>query len=605
MLNKLKVFYEQFGIIKQILVVVLLVSVIPMVCLILITQNTMGEAMKKQTKELIVSNLKQSASHLDSFIEYYDNIIKSVYTNQEYADQLEKINTWDSKDYYSAKNWILNTLRDICYVNQNLLGAAIISNNEEILYHDTFTQSTRKSIFFDKDILRLKQIIEREITPTDTTYSKTYYSEVKEGEGVHYFYIIHRLIDFNHYKKGGIGYIVLCVPEKKLRESYYQEEIPQSNVSILINQQGDILSFIKEELIGENIYKYLNQDRGEVVQVLEKYLKEKDIMKYKNLEVNYQSIRDGKFILVNIQDMDYALADVNKMVFIVMLSLVSVMAISVFIIFVFSKNMDQKVRIIINAMKRVDMGDYNVLIFLESEDEFGQIATSFNRMIHKVKVSIEQEKEAMKREKDAEIRSLEAQINPHFLYNTLDAINWIALDQGAFLASKMLTSLGTILRYSIKNSNEIVSLKIELQYLREYICLQQRRFQYLFECELDIEEDLLHYQVHKLLLQPLVENTIEHGFPGNQEQNEIKIQIRKEDNYLIFLISDNGCGMSLEKVEYFNHYDYRKDKVGSSIGICNVITRIKLYYGEESKFYILSNDRGTQVRFKIPCIEID
>src|SRR5699024_2954900 len=121
----------------------------------------------------------------------------------------------------------------------------------------------------------------------------------------------------------------------------------------------------------------------------------------------------------------------------------------------------------------------------------------------------------MIREKNAEIKSLEAQINPHFLYNTLDTINWMALDREEYTISKMLTSLASILRYSIHRSNTIVEIEEELEYLKKYIYLQQQRFDYSFLCTVEADENVRGCMIHKMLIQPFLENTLVHGFPGN------------------------------------------------------------------------------------------
>ena len=137
------------------------------------------------------------------------------------------------------------------------------------------------------------------------------------------------------------------------------------------------------------------------------------------------------------------------------------------------------------------------------------------QMLAEIKKANQQERESMVREKNAEIRSLEAQINPHFLYNTLDTINWQAIEQQQFSISQMITKLAQILRYSIHNSNEIVTIRTELEFLKKYIYLQQQRFDYSFQCSIDADEKVEECCIHKLLLQPLVENTIIHGFPDS------------------------------------------------------------------------------------------
>ena len=166
----------------------------------------------------------------------------------------------------------------------------------------------------------------------------------------------------------------------------------------------------------------------------------------------------------------------------------------------------------------------------------------------------------------------------------------------------MITRLAQILRYSIHNSNEIVTIGTELEYLKKYIYLQQQRFEYSFQCSIDLDERAQDCRIHKLLLQPLVENTIIHGFSGLSRPGEIHISIQYLDSGDISIeISDNGVGMEPEQTEAFNSFDYRSNKIETSIGVRNVITRIKLYYAERGRIHFASDADGTLVTIQIPA----
>ena len=170
----------------------------------------------------------------------------------------------------------------------------------------------------------------------------------------------------------------------------------------------------------------------------------------------------------------------------------------------------------------------------------------------------------------------------------------------------MLTSLAALLRYSIHKSNEIVPLESELVYLRQYVHLQQQRMNYSFVCSIRADESLNSMKIHKMLIQPLLENTLVHGFPGKSGIDEIQITIcRAEPDRIQIVVEDNGVGMPPETVEMFNHYDYARDRIESSIGLRNVIARLKLYYGEKSRFFIQSDEKGTKITMEIPCGDLE
>ena len=314
-----------------------------------------------------------------------------------------------------------------------------------------------------------------------------------------------------------------------------------------------------------------------------------------------KGVQNQNFYVVNVRDLNYVLKDLHNLTFLIVLVGLLAGVICVLIAVSFSKEMDRSVKPILNAMDKANEGDMDVRVPEEGMDEFARIGRHFNSMLRQIRTSNEQEKEALVREKYAEIRSLEAQINPHFLYNTLDAINWVAIDRKEYSISKMLTSLALILRYSIHKSNEIVEIRDELEYLKRYVYLQQQRFEYSFICTVEADENLMKCRIHKLLIQPLLENTLVHGFPGNTGMDEINIRLTKAgDQKISIVVKDNGKGMEEGQAEYFNHFDYKKERVESSIGVRNVITRIKLYYGEQGSFHVESNQEGTVITILIP-----
>jgi len=596
--------YKNSSIAKKLLAMILSVSIIPIILVELLMYTIGVSGMEEQTKALIVSKLKLSANSVENLLNRYDNIIRDVYTDDTFIQQVKLVNKWDRKDYYIAKNTILDKLRDLTYVNEDILGIAVIFKHQEIAYYDTITLSTKKSFLFDEYLSDHKELFNQAATEKDTIYSKVVYCEDEEYGQSNHIYIAHQLIDFNEYKAGAIGCVILCVSEETLRNTYYQEDGTDSDISILMNQDGDIISFPLTDYIGRNIYEMMNQESENIqlYDALSDFFIQEQFMENSRLEINYENIENGRFILANVQAVDYALEGVRQITEIIIIVSAIIIVVCIFLSLFFARSTNKKVQGIISVMKRADNGEYNMQIVMAGNDEFAQISSSFNQMIKKINESMEQERESMVREKNAEIRSLEAQINPHFLYNTLDAINWEAQDQEEYSIGKMITSLAEILRYSIHKSNGIVTLETELKYLKQYIYLQQRRFHYSFQCILDVEEELLEYKVHKLMLQPFIENAIEHAFPGKNERDEILIRIWGQAERIAFSIEDNGQGMSEEQVDYFNHYDYKEDIEHNSIGISNVITRIKLYYGDDGKFYMNSSANGTVIYFEIPCI---
>jgi two-component system sensor histidine kinase YesM len=577
----------------------LLISILPIFLIQFTSYKISTFTIEKQTKELIRANLQQSSNSVEGFFHVYDNIILDIYTDSSYIDNLKFINVWDTKNYHIAKHQIEEKLEKITYAYSEILGIAIVGLNGEATFYDTVTLSGQESFCFDVNSIRTNTMFKESLKAKNAIYSSTIHKIDKNYQTKNFFYIAHQLTDFNNYKNGPVGSIILCIDESALRKVYSTSLDFNSNLTFLVNNKGDIVSFPIDAYVGLNLYNGFSNDR--IVDVTKKFFQDNNFMNSKQLEVHSSSIKDGAFTLINVQNLTYVLKDVKNISKIIILIGIVFGIICILIAITFAAGTDKSVKKIIHAMGKADQGDYDVQISLKGNDEFARIAHHFNDMIIRIKESNHQEKEALLRKKNAEIRSLEAQINPHFLYNTLDAINWVALEREEFHISEMLINLAIILRYSIHKSNEIVTLQEELEYLKRYIYLQQERFCYSFQYAIHMDDSLKYCKIHKLLIQPLIENTIVHGFPGSTGHDEINIVIQMEcDTYIQMKVTDNGKGMSQELVDLFNSYDYNKDKIETSIGVRNVITRLGLYYGSNSYFHVVSNEQGTTVTIRIP-----
>ena len=211
--------------------------------------------------------------------------------------------------------------------------------------------------------------------------------------------------------------------------------------------------------------------------------------------------------------------------------------------------------------------------------------------------------EAKDKQKDAEIRALEAQINPHFLYNTLDSINWMAIEKEEYGISRMLRNLGVILRYSVNRSNQMVSVTEVADWLEKYISLQQMRFNQSFRFELNVAEAAGSVRIYKLLLQPFVENAVIHGFKGMEKGGVLRVDIFLSDTgeRLNIIIEDNGKGMPREMAESFNVREQAVRDEGGSIGLHNAFARMDMYYGREAVWNVNSIEgMGTVITLTLP-----
>lgn len=269
--------------------------------------------------------------------------------------------------------------------------------------------------------------------------------------------------------------------------------------------------------------------------------------------------------------------------------------ISALVSYILSYRISKPIKKLIQAVKKIGKGDFNVKIRQEGSREFKELIAKFNDMNEKIQRLITENYQSKIKEKEAEIRALNLQLDPHFMYNTLDIINLISIENGQDEVSEMILSLSTMLKYTAKNRNKIVSFREDMNYLKSYIFILEKRFEGRFDVIFDIEEALYQYGVPKFFMQPFVENALVHGFESVKKGGILKVTCYINNNTRFFIIEDNGKGIEAEKLSLI------MDTEKGSIGISNIQKRIKIIYGDEFGIHIESKPAcGTKVTIKLP-----
>jgi two-component system sensor histidine kinase YesM len=261
-----------------------------------------------------------------------------------------------------------------------------------------------------------------------------------------------------------------------------------------------------------------------------------------------------------------------------------------------SKYFEKNIKRIIDAMEQAAKGNFSVRINQETNREFNIIHSHFNSMVGKIGSLIEEVYQTELSRKEAELRMLQAQINPHFLYNTLDTIFWQAQIAGQETISKTVVSLSNLLRMSVNNSKTLITVKEEITCIEDYVFIQKQRYRDKLTVDVSIEETLYTLLIPKLIIQPLVENAIIHGLESRRERCHITISGEKEGSYCRFVVSDNGRGISEDQVQKILETDNSRMS-----GIKNIHQRIRLRYGKNFGVVIASSPNGgTSVSVTIP-----
>ncbi|BBH22319.1 histidine kinase [Paenibacillus baekrokdamisoli] len=265
-----------------------------------------------------------------------------------------------------------------------------------------------------------------------------------------------------------------------------------------------------------------------------------------------------------------------------------------------SENISYPIRKLVKSMRVVQRGNFDITLEYKRNDEFAYLFHSYTKMVRDIKELIDKLYVSEVMKKEAELKALQAQINPHFLYNTLDSVNWMALELNATRISTMVTSLSNFFRYSLSKGETIISLREEKLQVESYLIIQKIRFQEKLDYSIYFASDILDNLTVKLILQPIVENAILHGINKIRGKGMIVITGSKSDSIIEIRVSDNGVGADIDELNSI--VDNRSHS--ASFALKNVNERIKYYFGSEFGIRFCSNeDEGITVIVRFPAVK--
>jgi two-component system sensor histidine kinase YesM len=257
-------------------------------------------------------------------------------------------------------------------------------------------------------------------------------------------------------------------------------------------------------------------------------------------------------------------------------------------------------------MKKVGEGNLDIRID-DAKGEVGQIAATVRKMLNDIKLLIDRIYSAEKEKRDAEMLALQSQINPHFLYNTLNSIKWLAHMQGAVAIENSIASLSSMLAFAAKNGEDFIPVSEEVKFVKDYIEILNLRYYNKFSVVYNIDPEIYKFKTLKFLLQPVIENAILHGFEGIGRKGFLQINLHHIGNKIVFEVCDNGNGIEeivLKSIHEKN--DKELHRSFNSIGLSNIKKRLELNFGEGFGLFIDSKPgEGTVARIIIPEVKIE
>ncbi|MFD0712219.1 sensor histidine kinase [Paenibacillus sp. GCM10027626] len=430
-----------------------------------------------------------------------------------------------------------------------------------------------------------------------------------------YFYQLRVIKDFYNMKDRGL--LILQVDFKELENIFNLYTAGGSNYQrfMLINKEGLVLfDNNKPELRGQNLFQTVGVDL-EPVSWFESKRVEFDsrpsMLSFHQLQLDSLGVEGWSVVAVT--PLGAISGQMKTIMGWIAIGLSGILGLALIFVFLFVNRIIRFILRVSVAMRKVEHGDLAIRVAAGANDETSVLSRGFNSLVARINELLNEVRREQERKNKAELLLLQAQIKPHFLFNTLESINALATQNEGRKVSLMVRQLSKILRVSI-HRDEDVRLMQEIEHLRSYLEIQSYRFENLFEYELDIPDHLMNCRVPKLTLQPLIENSIQHGFEGIGYKGRICVRVRLEKGDLVYYVEDNGIGIAPERLYLFN-YAAALNPTGDEsaltsaidecrgLGVGNVAARLRIRYGARYGLFVCSHPQlGTTVKCTIPAV---
>jgi two-component system, sensor histidine kinase YesM len=578
-------------------------------------------------------------------------------TEEKYAEQTEltlkaigrNINNMIKEANYFSDFWV-TTEDSVESVEQSLDSGAVDNNvndttaNTHIPDYDELLEKSRlsqrvlltypgiKSVTLYRNDDRIVNVSFIKDTPIarEDLESSSIYAEVLRKNGApvwvgpnedrrltgvnNFFTQIRVLLDIDTLTSKGILVTRFQMNELNRIFSFYSSQGKLDRRFLIVGEGGKIIFDNETTVEGQSISSFVDTVKGIDLKSGKSQSKtllfdgHKSLVSVQDLQLQRLGVGDWKLVMVT--SWQYLSGDLAIVLrWMVVITLISIVSALIFNLMFVRRTITFIVRVV-RAMRKVERGDLSTRIKVVGKDETTTLASGFNSLVTRVSELLEDVKQEQRRKRKAEMMLLQAQIKPHFLFNALESINILAVQNEGRKVSKMVLRLANILRISIQQKEEI-TIEQELEHLTSYLEIQKYRFEELFEYSIDVPKQLLTNPILKLTLQPLVENSIQHGFDGIDYMGQIHVKAREEGSNIAFYIEDNGIGIPEQQLALFAtsgmtslqemYEETPETGERRGLGVGNVADRLRIHYGNGYGLVLCSaSGQGTIIKCLIP-----
>lgn len=574
-------------------------SMIPIVLITVFSYYNISNTVNKNNEELMEYNVMRTKTILEISVESYEDVLFQIYSDDDVVRLINKISR--GENLVVSKYQLRRILRGYFYAKDYIRDISVITEDGTLVFYDSITGSITRSSWIPTLGMTQKELYDTHINENKTFVMSTGEVDKTLNKRNFLFHLGHRVVDFNRQNKN-IGIVFLSIDEEMLHNICSGGDSSSVVYSFIVDQEGKLVSYKEKELLGSAVGRP-DQDKKEKYQI---FAEEQKIFGKDDISIDYVHDEKLNWDIVNVSNRHEVLDEINQQQKITFTTLAVSLGFLIVIIAFLTRELTGSIKSVVRIMQSAEEGrpQERVRIDKKMPNEVKVIAYQYNTTMDRLLESVEKEKRLDRQKKDAEIMALEAQLNPHFLYNTLDTINWIAIGRKEFEISRAITALAVILRYGIDDSNGIVTIREEYEWLRQYLFLQQTRLKDEFEINIHIPPELMELKVHKLLFQPFVENSFVHGFENIKRKPVLKIsmELRRQDKVRI-VVEDNGKGMPGEIADQMNRGIFWESGDKNQIGLKNAMYRISLYYEDQAEIQVESRENEfTRITITLPVI---
>ncbi len=578
----------------MILSFMLLISIIVLLVSLVSYYYTMND-IESISINYTVRLLGEINASIDSYIDNMKSMAKVVVENKDVRDVMAFYNRHHDKRLSYIEEKELERLRANAAAHMNIVAntrsditnIAVISKYRDVVLSDVEKEVNENSEFNVTDWYLKPMSYKDEIV-----VSPSHVQNLVSGEYKWVISISKSVLDPETGEVTGV--MVIDLNYRSIEAICENAQLGKNGYIYLIDRHKNIIYHPQQQLLYSGIKSELVE---EILKMRDTYLR--DDVNNRIYTRNYSELTGWS--AVGVVNVDELIKDKSSIIdFYFRLAGISILFAMTFAVLI-STTITNPIKMLENTMHEVEVGNFDVRSEIELNNEIGHLSKTFNVMISRIKDLMEKTVRDEEEKRRSEIRALQAQINPHFLYNTLDTIIWMSAGGKNDEVVEVTSALARLFRTSISKGENLVTLLNEVENIKSYLTIQKMRYEDKLSWRVDVPPGLLGLMTPKLILKPIVENAVYHGVKMSQAGGEIAISARTEGERLTITIADSGVGMTAEQLEQL--FVPRPD-TDRGIGVINVNNRIRLCFGEEyGLHYFSAPGEGTRVEIWLPVIE--